>query len=117
MLHQGDTFYKRRSNNFTTIVLQELRIQGQGLDRKLQDCVPKQNWGFSHLDFIIYYQATIRRSFTKQYNYPTCKAWPLKATRVVDLWGQALRTSKSHYGYYTNILGYLSYKSPCKSYL
>jgi hypothetical protein len=32
MLHQGNTFYKRRFNRFTTIVLQE-----QGLDRKLQD--------------------------------------------------------------------------------
>jgi hypothetical protein len=31
------THYKRRSNRFTTIVLQELRIQEQGLDRKLQD--------------------------------------------------------------------------------
>jgi hypothetical protein len=29
--------YKRRSNGFTTIVLQRLRIQEQGLDRKLQD--------------------------------------------------------------------------------
>jgi hypothetical protein len=37
MLHQDNTLYKRRSNSFTTIVLQGLRIQEKGLDRKLQD--------------------------------------------------------------------------------
>jgi hypothetical protein len=37
MLHQGDTLYQRRSNSFTIIVLQGLKIQEQGLDKKLQD--------------------------------------------------------------------------------
>jgi hypothetical protein len=37
MLHQRDTLYKRRSNSFTTIILQGLEIQEQGLDKKLQD--------------------------------------------------------------------------------
>jgi hypothetical protein len=35
--HEGNTYYKTRSNSFTTIVLQGLRIQEQGLDKKLQD--------------------------------------------------------------------------------
>jgi hypothetical protein len=35
VLHQGNTLYKRRSNRFTTIVLQRLRIQEQDLNRKL----------------------------------------------------------------------------------
>jgi hypothetical protein len=35
--HFNNTHYKKRSNGFTTIVLQGLRIQEQGLDRKLQD--------------------------------------------------------------------------------
>jgi hypothetical protein len=35
--HYSSTHYKRRSNGFITIVLQKLRIQEQGLDRKLQD--------------------------------------------------------------------------------
>jgi hypothetical protein len=37
VIHFSNTHYKRRSNGFTTIVLQGLRIQKQGLDRKLQD--------------------------------------------------------------------------------
>jgi hypothetical protein len=35
VLHQCNTLYKRRSNRFTTIVLQRLRIQEQDLNRKL----------------------------------------------------------------------------------
>jgi hypothetical protein len=55
------------------VVLQGLRIQEQSLGRKLQDLC-WQDCGFPHLAFIIYYQATTRRSFKKQYNSPTCKA-------------------------------------------
>jgi hypothetical protein len=61
MLHQGDTLYKRRFNSFTTIILQGLRIQEQGLDRKLQDLC-WQDWDFPHFAFIIYYQVTIKRT-------------------------------------------------------
>jgi hypothetical protein len=32
VLHQGNTPYKRRSNRFTTMVLQRLRIQEQDLN-------------------------------------------------------------------------------------
>jgi hypothetical protein len=35
--HFSNTPYKRRSNGFTTIILQGLRRQEQGLDRELQD--------------------------------------------------------------------------------
>jgi hypothetical protein len=35
--HFSNIHYKKRFNGFTTIVLQGLRIQEQGLDRKLQD--------------------------------------------------------------------------------
>jgi hypothetical protein len=61
MLHQGNSLYKRRWNRFTTIILQKLRIQEQGLNRKLQDLC-RQDWGFPHLAFVIYYQATTRRT-------------------------------------------------------
>jgi hypothetical protein len=33
----SNTHYNKRSNGFTTIVLQRLKIQEQGLDRKLKD--------------------------------------------------------------------------------
>jgi hypothetical protein len=35
--HYINPHYQKRSNGFTTIVLQGLRIQEQGLARKLQD--------------------------------------------------------------------------------
>jgi hypothetical protein len=115
VFHQGDILYKRRSNRFTTIVLQELRIQEQGLDRKLQGLC-WQDWGFPHLAFIIYYQTTIRKTLEKQYNYPYLisltfgsnkSCWHLKPRPYA-----LLRVTMDIMQIYLD-----AHKSQCKSYL
>jgi hypothetical protein len=77
VIYKDNTHYKRRSNKFT-IVLQGLRIQEQGLDRKFQDLC-WSNLGFLHLAFIIYYQDTTRRTFKKNITIILAK---------LDLWKQ-----------------------------
>jgi hypothetical protein len=64
----GNTLFKRRSNR-PTIVLQRLRIQKQVLDRKLQDLLARLRFPSSFLPNN--YQGTTRITLKKQYNYPT----------------------------------------------